>query len=103
MCMQKLKRGFPYIVGVIVGFLTIPTFALGFNAGFGSAPFVGNLLMALALMLWPLLIITAVLLNVFVYKEDSFRRKQWYKTLFLPPVGAVLSLLFLALLYAVIN
>ncbi len=101
--MQKFKHFLPYILGVLVGFLTIPTFALGFNAAFWDAALIGELLMIVALLLWPILIVSVVLMNVFLHKEDAARRKQWYRALYLPPVGAVLSLLFLALLYTVVN
>ncbi|GEM_PF-1139104 len=102
--MKRLRDHYPYTIGLLVGFFTIPTFALGFNAGFGRFPLLGDVLMITAILLWPALIVLVIVLNVFIYgAEEAKRKKQWQRTLFLPPFGAVLSLAFLTLLHSIIG
>ncbi len=102
--MKRLQKHYPYVVGLLVGFFIVPTFALGFNAGFGRFSVLGDVLMVTALLLWPALIVLVIVLHVFVYgTEEATRKKQWQRTLFLPPLGAVLSLAFLAVLYSIIG
>ncbi len=88
--MKRMCKGYPYILGLLVGFLTLPVFLAGFNLQ-GEAYVAGRFLMALAMLLWPLLILSYIVLAFSVYRRDETRRRQWYRAMFLPPVGAIIA------------
>ncbi len=101
--MERIKAVYPYITGLAVGFVIIPAFALGFNFSWSNMPWVGSFLMAFSMLVWPVYLLLFIGLRFSVYRDDSSRQKQWFRSLFLPPLGAIISLLFVTLIYTIFN
>ncbi len=75
----------------------IVAFAYGFRLEQADFETLGEVLMTLGLSLWPLFIITVIVLNLTHHRHDPHRKRQWFRALFLPFLGAVASVIVVGL------
>ncbi len=101
--MKWIQSKYPYLIGFAVGLVMIPFFAIGFNLSWSNAPWLGNLLMSTALIIWPLYVVVVIVLNQTIYKTKPVNQSLWYRSLFIPPLGAVVSLLLVAIVYSLMG
>ncbi len=97
-----MNKAFPYATGLLVGFFTVPVFAAGFQLSFAVSEIPGRLLMAVALLMWPVMAAVVLYLSLIRLKDNPYRRRLWYRSLFFPPFGAVVGLFALRALEALI-
>ncbi len=94
-----VKSFYPYFLGFLIGMLMLPLFFLGFNLSWGSAPWLGALMMYSGLFLWPAYVLLVVLLSSTYLKHSTTRKKQFYHSLYLPFFGGIFSLVLITLFY----
>ncbi len=98
--MKWIQSKYPHLIGFAVGLVMIPFFTIGFNLSWSNAPWLGSLLIATALLIWPIYIVVVTVLTQTIYKSSPVKKRTWYRSLFVPPIGAVVSVLLVAMAYS---
>jgi len=98
--MNFMKRYYPYIIGFFIGLVIIPLFVRGFGLSWTDRIRLGEVLMLMGLIIWPLYIILVFvitgLLKLKINKEGQMNRiKQFRRSTLLAPLGALVSVLLI--------
>ena len=104
--MKLIKQYYPYLTGVMIGLLVIPLFVRGFGLSWTHQSRLGEVLMVMGLILWPIYIILVFVITFGLKKYQPEKVNdliinRFRKSTLLAPLGAIISVLVISVLGAI--
>ena len=102
--MKEKQTFIPYIIGTLIGFIMLSSFLLGYRFLFSNNARIGSLLITLGLLIYPIYIGLIITLTL-IYKHEwsLLKKKQWRISIFVVPLGAVLAVFTMILVFLIFN
>ena len=92
--MNKKHQWVPIIIGLVIGFIMMMSFVLGYRLLFDQSPTMGSFLITLSLVLYPMYILFVIGLSYFKKKTLTKAIKTaWHRSILVVPLGAVFAVI----------
>ena len=93
-----------YATGVAIGFIMLASFVFGYRVLILDNAVIGSILITFGLLLYPLYIISIVVLTI-IFKEhwSNELKKQWRHSIFFVPLGAIVFVGFMIIGYMILG
>ncbi|MFH5881492.1 hypothetical protein [Liberiplasma polymorphum] len=101
--MESKKILWPYFLGIYIGFKMVTLFIIGTHVFSYNQQGWGNLLIGSAYLLWPIYILTFLIIMYYYSKTDTFSHliKPLKHSLFFPPIGALFGVTLINLFFSI--